>query len=347
MEKQRLRLPSKMTSQAAPAKTKMFKLGDPTPVLASPLVDYLGVCQAYSSDSGNYYTPPVSLHGLAKVMGANAHHGSAIHFKKNLMAAHYQAKTGFGARDFKQVAFEKVLFGQFYLQRVYNVFGEQIGVAALPGVNMRKLKNAKNQYALIRNGKNDIVFKPDEVIHYRDYDPLQNIYGLPEYLGGLQSVLLNENATLFRRRYYENGNHAGFIFYTADPDMDDETADLLEEKISSTKGVGNFQSMFINIPNGKEKSVQIIPIGDIAQKDEFERIKNVTRNDILAAHRIHRELAAVMPEEGGSSGDITKISRVNFENEILPLQKAMQEINTELPKGLQIEFDNPNFENAA
>lgn len=40
---------------------------------------------------------------------------------------------------------------------------------------------------------------------------------MPEWLAVVQSALLNESATLFRRRYYTNGLHAGFILYMTDP----------------------------------------------------------------------------------------------------------------------------------
>ncbi len=342
-DKPRHRVAAVLSNEGEHNKSRAFGFGDPERVLSSPLVDYLGVSSTLLDDSTEYYTPPIPLRGLAKIMNANAHHGSAIHFKTNLLAKNFKPSTGYSMSDFKKSAFEKVLFGQFYLQRIFNAWGKQIGVRHMPGLTMRRVKG-KDQYAIVRFGKDPVYFKEGEIIHYKSYDPLQEIYGSPEYLGGLQSILLNENATLFRRRYYENGNHAGFIFYTADPDMDDDTADMLEEKISGTKGVGNFRSMFLNIPNGKEKSVQIIPVGDIAQKDEFERIKNVTRNDILSSHRIHRELAAVMPEEGGGSGDIKKISQVCHENEVIPMQNAMQEINPLLPKKLQINFEVPSFE---
>lgn len=44
-----------------------------------------------------------------------------------------------------------------------------------------------------------------------ELDLNQEIYGLPEYLSAIPSALLNEPATLFRRKYYMNGSHAGFI----------------------------------------------------------------------------------------------------------------------------------------
>ena len=38
----------------------------------------------------------------------------------------------------------------------------------------------------------------------------QEIYGLPCYVLAIPSALLNESATLFRRKYYLNGSHARF-----------------------------------------------------------------------------------------------------------------------------------------
>ena len=49
-----------------------------------------------------------------------------------------------------------------------------------------------------------------------DADIVQEIYGVPDYLSSINAVLLNEAATLFRRRYYKNGAHAGFILHITD-----------------------------------------------------------------------------------------------------------------------------------
>ena len=63
---------------------------------------------------------------------------------------------------------------------------------------------------------------------------------MPDYLGGLQSALLNQDATLFRRKYFLNGAHIGFIFYATDPNMDDDTEEEMKEMIASSKGGGTF-----------------------------------------------------------------------------------------------------------
>jgi capsid portal protein len=60
-------------------------------------------------------------------------------------------------------------------------------------------------------------FKAGSILHLRKPDLHQVIYGVPGHLGAMQSAQLNESATLFRRRYYNNGSHAGFILYATDP----------------------------------------------------------------------------------------------------------------------------------
>ena len=55
------------------------------------------------------------------------------------------------------------------------------------------------------------------MIFIKQYDPQQQVYGIPDYIGGIHAALLNSEATIFRRRYYHNGAHTGGVFYCNDP----------------------------------------------------------------------------------------------------------------------------------
>lgn len=158
----------------------------------------------------------------------------------------------------------------------------------------------------------------------------QNIYGVPDYLGGMHALLLNESATLFRRRYYNNGAHAGFIFYTNDPNLSEADEERMQAQIGASKEVGNFRSLFVNIPGGGDKAIKIIPVGDIATRDEFERIKNITRNDVIAAWRMNPALAGCMPENAAGFGDVEKMDRVYTNNEIRPIRQLFLQVNGRL-----------------
>ena len=81
------------------------------------------------------------------------------------------------------------------------------------------------------------------------------------------------------------------------------------------------------MPNGKKDGVQIIPISEVAAKDEFFNIKNVTRDDILASHRVPPQLIGVVPQNNGGFGNVTDARNDFHANEILPLQMRMMEVN--------------------
>jgi capsid portal protein len=161
-------------------------------------------------------------------------------------------------------------------------------------------------------------------------------------------VLLSEAATLFRRNYYINGNHAGYILLTYDLPIDVNKD--LANKIKSGHAPGNFSNYFIGAQskNGQraeqlKDKVQVLPIGEIGQKDDYERIKNVTRIEIFGMQRIQPALAAMIPDSSSGFGDIEKISRVNYENEVIPMQQIFEEINDYLPSHKWIVFDEPSF----
>ncbi len=317
-----------------------FSFGDPEPVLGGNITNYLGV---FAVSGNDYFDPPVSMQGLANIKTANAHHETALHFKRNMILKWYEDNDVLPLKEFAPAVFDRFVFGNCYFLKIYNVFDQVIGLKHLPAMYMRKMKKGNRYCQLQSNGVDKIEYKLNEVIHLKDYDIKQKMYGVPEYLGGIQSILLNESATLFRRKYYENGAHMGFVFYTADADFEEADEEALKQEIKASKGAGNFRSMFLNVPGGKPDSVKIIPVGDIATKDEFERIKNATQADIISIHRIQPALAGVISEANGGHGDIEKISKVQYENETVPSQLLFLEINEFLEKERHISFTEQVF----
>jgi len=325
--------------EASASGAHAFSFGDPEPVLNNNLTDYLGT---FLDIGGEYYTPPVSLSGLADIMTANPHHNSILHFKKNMILKWFVPSKQVSYNTMQRFALDYVVTGNFYPQLLTNGFGKPVRGAYLPAISMRRGKKPDQFFKLNKDGSK-IEFKPGEVIHIKEPDIKQGIYGVPEYLGGIQSVLLSEEAGLFRRKYFKNGNHMGYIFVTSNAGIDTDTAKIIEDKVKDSKGPGNWRSMYLNIPKTISKEpVQIIPVGDISSKDEFEKIKSVTLREVLAMHRTYAALTGIMPENAGGFGDITKIMRVYHELEIEAMQQPFLELNDYLgPKAVQ--FKEPDW----
>lgn len=147
------------------------------------------------------------------------------------------------------------------------------------------------------------------------------------YLSAMQSAWLNENATLFRRRYYKNGTHAGYILYLTDPAHKQDDVDNLRQAVRDSKGPGNFRNLFFYAPGGDKDGMKVITLSEATAKDEFLNIKNVTRDDILAAHRVPPQLMGVMPNVTGGFGAVKPVAEVFVKNELEPLQMRFAELN--------------------
>ena len=173
----------------------------------------------------------------------------------------------------------------------------------------------------------EIEFPAERVLHILEPDISQEIYGLPGYIAAMQSALLNEAATLFRRKYYVNGSHAGFILYMTDAAANSEDIDALRDALKDSKGPGNFRNLFMYAPNGKKEGLQLIPISEVTAKDEFLNMKNVTRDDVLAAHRVPPQLMGIIPNNTGGFGNVGDAAKVFARNELVPLESTFAAIN--------------------
>jgi PBSX family phage portal protein len=292
----------------------------------------------YLLDNGQYYQTPIPWVGLARLRGANAYHWPTLEFKVNMVLRGFKGSTALSRAKFRMVATDYMVFANAYLQRRYNLFGQVIGYEHLAAINMRRSRE-EDRYCMLGVDGKVTHFLPGEVLHIKNYDVMQGIYGLPSYIGAIQSMLLNEDATLFRRRYYKNGAHMGYIFYSSSAHLDPGDEEAIREAVRKSKGVGNFRNLFLHIPNGREKDIQILPVGDFSTRDELEKIKNISRDDIIAAHRIPPALANIIPSVAGGLGDIKKTDEVYVKNEVVPLREEFAVINEGLAPALQVQFE--------
>lgn len=302
-----------------------FEFGAPESVLdRSQLFDMFEVVRG-----AKWYDPPISTVGLGKAYRMASHHQSAILLKRNLLAASFQATREFSRADFARWVLDFLIFGNAYLENMQNVVGGTLRLKPSPAawtrVGLRPGEHWFVQPGMLTYQPH--LFAEGSVHHLMEPDPLQEIYGMPEYLSALQSGLLNENATLFRRRYYLNGSHAGFILYVSEAGMQNADSEALRKAMRDAKGPGNFRNLFLHIPNGKPEGVKIMPIAEVAASDQFLNIKEVTRDDMLSAHRTPPQLLGIVPKNGTGFGNVIDAARTFYHMEIVPIQQRLTEVN--------------------
>ncbi len=302
-----------------------FTFGEPESVLdRRELFDLFA-----ATSNSKWYEPPVPTVALGRTYRMSPHHQSALLLKRNLLSGSFEPSRWFTRQDFARWALDWLIFGNAYLERVDNLAGRPLTLRPAPAAYTR-VGVEPGAFWWVRPNivmSQATPFRPGSVHHLIEPDPLQEIYGMPEYLSALQSGLLNEAATMFRRRYYLNGAHAGFILYIGEEGLTNADSEAIRGAMKGAKGPGNFRNLFLHIPKGKENGVKVIPIAEVGAKDEFLNIKEVTRDDVLAAHRVPPQLLGVVPKNTGGFGNVIDAARTFYELEIVPIQRRMEEVN--------------------
>ncbi|OCS48502.1 phage portal protein [Ralstonia pickettii] len=304
------------------ARPEVFSFGDPMEVLdRRELLDYLECMRM-----GKWFEPPLPWDGLAKSFRAAAHHSSAIYVKRNILVSTFIPHPLFPRAAFERFVLDWQVFGNAYLENRLSWAGSSMGLVPAMAKYMRRGVDLSTYY-FVHGAGEPHEFARGTVFHLQEPDINQEVYGLPEYLSSLNATWLNESATLFRRKYYKNGSHAGFILYMTDEAQRMEDVKGLRDAIASSKGPGNFRNVFMYAPKGKKDGIQLLPVSEVAAKDEFWNIKSVTRDDQLASHRVPPQLMGIIPSNTGGFGDVEKAALVFARNEVKPLQDRLLAIN--------------------
>ncbi|EPZ8126040.1 phage portal protein [Yersinia enterocolitica] len=324
---------AKATEDFTPGRGSVISFGEPEPILTTG-TDYSEIW--YDNDF-DHWRLPIERLALAQLPNLNGQHGGVLYARRNMLVSDYLG-GGLTTDSIEGAAFNYYLFGDVAILKVRNFWGEVIDLVPLPSLYTRRRKTG--EFVVLQKDE-PLSYPPEDIIFLAQYDPQQQIYGLPDYIGGIHSVLLNSEATIFRRRYYHNGAHMGFILYANDPSISTEVEQEIKEKIEQSKGVGNFRNMFISIPKGDPEGIKLISIGEVSAKDEFSNVKSITAQDILTAHRFPSGLAGIIPPNGTVMGDPEKARATYRKDEVIPVQnKFMRAVNTdpEIPANLHLRF---------
>ena len=299
----------------------MITFDTPESVMSSDILNYMEVALV-----DGLYEPPIPLDTLAKAVRANPMHGSALYVKGNMASSAIELSPLMKRRDFRRFIADFLTFGNGYLQVVRNGLRDIVAIKHLPALFMRRGEKIDTYTYKPKEFSEEgrIDYRAGQVFHLTEYDVCQELYGLPQYIGALSSIWLNEDATLFRRKYYINGSHAGYLLYMNDPNLTDEQEKEIKIKLSKH---GAFKNLYVNAKGKESRKPELTPIGQVEAKDAFKDIKGMTTNDVLASHRIPLELMSIVREGFSSSSDLSKVDRIFHKNEMIPLLELACELN--------------------
>lgn len=155
-------------------------------------------------------------------------------------------------------------------------------------------------------------------------------YGEPDYLASLNEMLVNQNINLYNAAFFENGAtpRLAFVFKNSEPST--EQMEAFSTFFGSTfRGTQNaHKTLILSAPASIDGADADIKIEKLSANDDlsFKELKNLNRDEIVAAHGTPPRLVGIVNSGGwGGGGELMGQLHTFNEIHIKPKQALIEE----------------------
>ena len=192
--------------------------------------------------------------------------------------------------------------GNGYMEVGRTVTGEIGYIGHIPSTTMR-VRRIRDGFTQIVGGQ--IVYfrnfgatnpnpitddpRPNEVIHFKAYSPLNTFYGVPDIISAYLSLKGDQLASQFNIDYFENKAVPRYIVVVKGARLDRESEDRLFRFLQTGLKGQNHRTLYVPLPadqEGNKIEFDMMPIEANVQEASFDKYHQKNRDDILMAHQV-------------------------------------------------------------
>jgi hypothetical protein len=165
-----------------------------------------------------------------------------------------------------------------------------------PAVTYFRNFGAKNQNPVTTDTR------PNEVIHFKQYSPLNTFYGVPDIISALSSLIGDQLASNYNIDYFENKAVPRYIITLKGAKLSADAEDKMFRFLQTGLKGQSHRTLYIPLPGDTENNkveFDMKPIENGVQEGSFKEYRLQNRNDILVAHQVPLSKLG-----GGDSGSI-------------------------------------------
>lgn len=192
--------------------------------------------------------------------------------------------------------------GNAYLEVGRTVTGEIGYIGHIPSTTMR-VRRLRDGFTQIVGGR--VVYfrnfnatnpnpitddpRPNEVIHFKAYSPLNTFYGVPDIISAYLSLKGDQLASQFNIDYFENKAVPRYVVVVKGARLDSESEDRLFRFLQTGLKGQNHRTLYVPLPadqEGNKIEFDMMPIEANVQEASFDKYHQKNRDDILMAHQV-------------------------------------------------------------
>lgn len=186
---------------------------------------------------------------------------------------------------------------------------------------------AKNQNPITNDPR------PNEIIHYKEYSPLNTFYGIPDVMSAISSLHGDQLASQYNIDYFGNKAVPRYVVTLKgaklSPDAEDKMFRFLQ---TSLKGQSH-RTLYIPLPgdtSDNKVEFKMEPIENGVQEASFNEYRIRNRDDILVAHQV--PLSKIGGGDSSSIASALAQDRTFKEQVARPAQKNLEKILNKVMK---------------
>jgi PBSX family phage portal protein len=202
----------------------------------------------------------------------------------------------------EKVATDYYATGNGYLEIGRTTFGQIGYIGHVPSTTMRVrrlhdgfVQIVGNKVVYFRNfgatNKNPITAdpRPNEIIHIKEYSPLNTFYGVPDVIAAMPSLLGDTLASQYNIDYFQNKAVPRYVVTLKGAQLSTESEDRLFRFLQTGLKGQSHRTLYIPLPGDSDTNkveFKMEPIENGVQEGSFSIYRKQNRDDILVAHQV-------------------------------------------------------------
>lgn len=184
------------------------------------------------------------------------------------------------------------------------------------------------------------------IVHLKDYEPLFEHYGLPEYIGGLSSARIGAKTSLWNESRLDNSFQLSGVLELVSPDdNEDGLAQIANAAVKQFGGSAKAGQVMVSVSN-EEGGAKFTPIQSQNEGD-WRLLHELSSSDLVVAHSWFMTLAGLNYTSGFSADRVKHEYEIALNTVILPEQAELLEVLQSIFNKVGIDGSSLAFRNSA
>ena len=226
--------------------------------------------------------------------------------------------------------------GNGWLEVSRNTKGEVAAIYHVRGKNVRRKKDFTGYFQIRANKKQEFRNFGDttnktknELIHFYEYDPQDDYYGIPEWLPAMATMAMDRAAVEFNTYIFDNGMMIPFAIIIEGGRLSAKARKALQQFLQKNyKGIANAGRAIVIDNDDPNVNIRIEKLDNPSMRDmSFYRLRTLSRDEVIAAHQVPPRLGGIMSAgQLGGTGEVSGQLKIFQETLIKPEQRKLENI---------------------